>query len=34
MNFETHVVSDVAPGASPPSLGSVEVTHRGSHRIP
>jgi len=34
MNFDSHVVSDVAPGASPPSLGTVQVKQRGSHRIP
>jgi hypothetical protein len=34
MNFDTHVVSDVAPGPSPASLGTVRITHRGGHRIP
>jgi hypothetical protein len=34
MNFQTHVVSDVAPGPSPASLGSVQITHRGHQRIP
>jgi hypothetical protein len=40
MNFQTGVVSDVAPhadppaGPSPPSLGTVKVLERGAGRIP
>jgi hypothetical protein len=34
MNFQTHVVSDVAPGPSPPSLGSVQIEQAGANRIP
>jgi hypothetical protein len=34
MNFKSGVVSDVAPGPSPPSLGTVKITQRGPHRIP
>ena len=34
MNFQTGVVSDVAPGPSPPSLGTVKVTQEGASRIP
>lgn len=34
-NFDSHIVSDVAPGTTPPgSLGTVKVLHRGSNRIP
>jgi hypothetical protein len=34
-NFKSRVVSDVAPGTTPPgSLGTVEVLERGSERIP
>jgi hypothetical protein len=34
-NFESHVVSDVAPGTTPPgSLGTVKILERGDHRIP
>jgi hypothetical protein len=34
-NFKSHVVSDVAPGVTPPgSLGTVEILERGSARIP
>ncbi len=34
MNFKKGIVSDVAPGPSPPSLGTVKITQRGPHRIP
>ena len=34
MNFQTGVVSDVAPGPSPPSLGTVTITQEGASRIP
>src|SRR5262245_40925202 len=34
MNFQTHIVSDVAPGPSPPSLGTVEIVERGTNPIP
>ena len=34
MNFKSGIVSDVAPGASPPSLGTVKIVQRGPHRIP
>ena len=40
MNFQTGVVSDVAPhpntpaGPGPPSLGTVKVLAKGPHRIP
>ena len=34
MNFQTGVVSDVAPGSSPPSLGTVRITKEGASRIP
>lgn len=34
-NFKSHVVSDVAPGTTPPgSLGTVKILQRGSSRIP
>jgi hypothetical protein len=34
-NFDSHVVSDVAPGSSlPGSLGTVRILHRGAARIP
>lgn len=34
-NFKSHVVSDVAPGATPPgSLGTVAILERGATRIP
>ena len=33
-NFRSHVVSDVAPGTTPGSLGSVKIVQRGDHRIP
>lgn len=34
-NFGSHVVSDVAPGTTPPgSLGTVKILQRGSNRIP
>jgi hypothetical protein len=34
-NFKSNVVSDVAPGTTPPgSLGTVEILDRGSERIP
>jgi hypothetical protein len=34
-NFKSRVVSDVAPGTTPPgSLGSVKILQRGSARIP
>lgn len=34
MNFQTGVVSDVAPGPSPPSLGTVRIVQEGASRIP
>lgn len=34
MNFQTGVVSDVAPVSSPPSLGTVRILERGVARIP
>ena len=34
MNFQTGVVSDVAPGPSPPSLGTVTITQKGASSIP
>ncbi len=34
MNFQTGVVSDVAPGPSPPSLGTVKIEQAGASRIP
>ena len=34
MNFQTGVVSDVAPGPSPPSLGTVRIVERGASSIP
>ena len=34
MNFQTGVVSDVAPGLSPPSLGTVKIEQAGANRIP
>jgi len=34
MNFQTGIVSDVAPGTSPPSLGTVRILHAGANRIP
>src|SRR5262245_47772617 len=34
MNFQTGVVSDVAPGPSPPSLGTVKIEQAGPSRIP
>ncbi len=34
MNFQTGVVSDVAPGQSPPSLGAVKILQHGPNRIP
>ena len=34
MNFKSGIVSDVAPGPSPPSLGTVKIEQRGAHRIP
>jgi hypothetical protein len=34
MNFQTGVVSDVAPGPSPPSLGTVRIEQAGATRIP
>jgi hypothetical protein len=34
MNFQTGVVSDVAPGPSPPSLGTVRIVRAGASRIP
>jgi hypothetical protein len=34
MNFQTGVVSDVAPGPSPPSLGTVRIVQAGAGRIP
>jgi hypothetical protein len=34
-NFKSRVVSDVAPGATPPgSLGRVTILQRGAERIP
>ena len=33
-NFKSHVVSDVAPGTTPGSLGAVKILQRGDHRIP
>ena len=33
-NFRSHVVSDVAPGTMPGSLGAVKILQRGDHRIP
>ena len=33
-NFRSHVVSDVAPGTTPGSLGAVKILQRGDHRIP
>jgi hypothetical protein len=34
MNFQTNVVSDVAPGPSPPSLGTVQIEQAGASTIP
>ena len=34
MNFQTGVVSDVAPGPNPPSLGTVTIEQAGASRIP
>jgi hypothetical protein len=34
MNFQTGVVSDVAPVSSPPSLGTVKILEQGPNRIP
>lgn len=34
MNFSTGVVSDVAPGPSPPSLGTVRIVEKGAASIP
>ena len=34
MNFQTGVVSDVAPGLNPPSLGTVKIEQAGASRIP
>ena len=34
MNFKAGVVSNVAPGPSPGSLGSLRITQKGSGRIP
>jgi hypothetical protein len=34
MNFQTGVVSDVAPVPSPPSLGTVKIEQAGPNRIP
>jgi hypothetical protein len=34
MNFQTGVVSNVAPGPSPPSLGTVTIEQAGASRIP
>jgi len=34
MNFQTGVVSDVAPGPNPPSLGTVKIEQAGPSRIP
>jgi hypothetical protein len=34
MNFKSGVVSDVAPGPSPPSLGTVKIVRKGPSRIP
>jgi hypothetical protein len=34
MNFERGIVSDVAPGASPPSLGTARIDRAGAAEIP
>jgi hypothetical protein len=34
MNFTTGIVSDVAPGPSPPSLGTVQIMKQGENPIP